>query len=221
LAEWRNFVCGVMVVILPTALLTQDSGRAMLHNDGGTWLNGNPAPHSAAIFLNDYIQTNSGTAKIDADGSMATIQPVTVVQFESEQLVLDHGSLEVNTARQMSVRVNCVTVIPLKPEWTAYEVTDINGRVKIAAHMDDVKIDATVTTSHSKPGELSETIVHQGEQVTRDERCAGERNPKDGVAADPAFLDTWWAKGPALGAIAVLTCWALCRGSQPVSPSEP
>jgi hypothetical protein len=27
-----------MAVVLPTSLMAQDSARAMLHNDGGTWV---------------------------------------------------------------------------------------------------------------------------------------------------------------------------------------
>ncbi len=48
---WSKFVCSAMIVILPTSLIAQDSSRAMLHSNGGVWLNGNPAPNSSAIFL--------------------------------------------------------------------------------------------------------------------------------------------------------------------------
>src|SRR3984885_6038085 len=107
-----------MVVILPTLVLTQDSSRAMLHNDGGVWLNGNPAPNSSAIFLHDLVQTQKGSlAKIDAEGSTVTVQPETVVQFEGDELVLDHGGLQLNTSRGMKVRVNCLIVIPLAEGW--------------------------------------------------------------------------------------------------------
>jgi hypothetical protein len=80
LLEWRKLVCGVMIVILPTSLMAQDSAQAMLHNDGGVWLNGNPAPNSSAIFLHDLVQTQKGNgAKIDADGSTVMVQPDTIV----------------------------------------------------------------------------------------------------------------------------------------------
>ncbi|MGA8700903.1 MAG: hypothetical protein WB625_04595, partial [Candidatus Sulfotelmatobacter sp.] len=93
--QWRKLVCGVMIVILPTSLMAQNSARAMLHDDGGVWLNGSPAPNSSAIFLHDLVQTQKGNwAKIDADGSTVTVQPETIVQFEGDELVLDHGSLQ-------------------------------------------------------------------------------------------------------------------------------
>jgi hypothetical protein len=195
LPEWRNLVCGVMVVILPTPLMTQDSGRAMLHNDGGTWLNENPAPSSSAIFPHDLVQTQKGNrAKIDADGSTVTVQPDTVVQFEGDELVLDHGSLQLNTSRGMKVRVNCMTVIPLTQEWTRYDVIDVDGKVTVMAYENEVKIHYQVAAARrSKRVGFSDVIVHQGEQVTREERCGALAKPSEVVNAKGAILNSPWA----------------------------
>ena len=141
MAEWRKLVCGAMVIVLPASLIAQDFGRAMLHSDGGTWLNGKPAPNSSALFPHDLVQTRpESTAKVDIDGSTVTIQPDTLVQFEGDELVLDHGSLQLNSARGMRVRVNCMTVVPLTQEWTRYAVIDAGGKVRVAAYENDVKI---------------------------------------------------------------------------------
>src|ERR1039458_6552089 len=135
LPEWRNLVCGVMIVVLPTSLMTQDSVRGMLHGARGVWLNGNPAPNSSAIFPHDLVQTQKeNRAKIDADGSTVTVQPATIVQFEGDALVIDHGSLQLNTSRGMRVRVNCRTVIPLTPEWSRYDVIDVDGKMMVVAY---------------------------------------------------------------------------------------
>ena len=211
-----------MLVILPISLLAQDSARALLHNNGGVWLNGNPAPNSSAIFLHDVVQTQNGNlAKIDADGSTATVQPDTIVQFEGEELVLDHGTLQLNTSRGMKVRVNCVTVIPLTQEWTRYDVTDVDGRVMVVANQNDVKIHFQgAAARRSKLAGFSDVTVHQGEQVTREERCASAK-PAEEVSATGTILNSMWAKGAGIVAIGVLTCWALCRGDEPVSPSKP
>jgi hypothetical protein len=222
LLEWRKFFCGVMMVILPTSLMAQDSARAMLHDDGGVWLNGNPAPNSSAIFLHDLVQTQKGNwAKIDADGSTVTVLPETIVQFEGDELVLDHGSLQVNTSRGMKVRVACITVIPLTQDWNRYDVTDVDGRVMVAAHQNDVKIHYQgAAARRSKLVAYSDVTVHQGEQVTREERCGLPARPADAVDAAMATLDSPWAIGIGAAAIGVLTCWALCRGDEPVSPSK-
>jgi hypothetical protein len=223
LVEWRNLVCGVMIVILPTSLIAQDFSRALLHSDGGVWLNGNPAPNSSAIFPNDLVQTQKeNTAKIDAEGSTATVQPDTIVQFDGDELILDHGGLQVNTSRGMKVRVNCLTVIPLTQEWTRYDVVDVDGRVMVAAHENDVKIHYRGgAIRQSKQGGSSDVVVHQGEQVTREERCGAPAKPSDALGADGPFLNSVWAKVAGIVAVGVITCYALCRTGEPMSPDKP
>ena len=212
-----------MIVILPTSLMAEESARAMLHSDGGVWLNGIPAPSSSAIFLNDLVQTQKESkAEIDAEGSAATMQPDTIVQFGEDELFLDHGGLEVNTSRGLRVRVNCLTVIPLTQDWTRYDVIDVDGRVLVVAYQNDVKIHYQgAAARQSKSGAFSDVTVHQGEQVTREERCGAPPRPAKVVTANGAILNSTWARGAGLVAIGVFTCWALCRGDDPVSPSKP
>jgi hypothetical protein len=224
LLEWRKLVCGVMIVIVPVSLMGQDSARAMLHDDGGVWLNGNPAPNATAIFAQDLIQTQKGSAaKIDADGSTVTIGPETIVQFDGDELVLDHGSLQVNTVREMKVRVNCLQVIPINPEWTRYDVIDVDGRVTVAAHQNDVRIHyhGAAARRAKEGGPFSDVTVHQGEQVTREEHCAAAARPAEVINANGPFLNSIWAKTAGGIVIAGVTCWALCRGDDPISPDKP
>lgn len=224
LQEWRNLVWSAMIVILPTSLMGQDSGRAILRSNGGTWLNGNVAPGSSAIFTSDVIQTQKATnATIDADGSEAVIEPETVVQFAGDELILDHGSLQVRTSRAMKVRVNCITIIPVAPTaLTRYEVADLDGKVNVSAYESDVKIHYGGGAARaSKPESASEATVRQGQQVTREEHCGPAGLPKAAVVAKGAILNSPWAIGSGGIAVGVVTCWALCRGGDPVSPSKP
>jgi hypothetical protein len=211
-----------MIVILPTSLIAQDSSRAMLHSNGGVWLNGNPAPNSSAIFLHDLIQTQKESwAKIGADGSAATIQPDTIVEFAGDELVLDHGSLQLNTSRAMRVRVNCLTVIPLTQEWTLYDVTAVDGRVMVVTYDNDVKIHYQGAADRRSKLAFSDETVHPGTQVTRKERCWADAKPAGVLDANGAILNSPWARRAGIVAIGILTCWALCRGDEPVSPSKP
>ena len=57
LNKWRNFVCGVMILIGSTTLHGQTTGRALVHSDGGTWLNDSPAPAISAIFPLPWSET--------------------------------------------------------------------------------------------------------------------------------------------------------------------
>ncbi len=219
--QWRNLVCGVMVVVFPTSLIAQDSARAMLHNDGGAWVNGNPAPTSSAIFMHDLVRTQKeNKARIDADGSTVTVEPETIVQFEGDELVLEHGTLQVNTFRGMRVRVNCVTVSPPAQEWARYDVTDVDGTVLVLAHQNDVKIHYSgPATWRSKHVELADVTVYQGGQATHEDRC-GEA-PKASGDANRPILDNPWVIGAGAIGIGVIICWALCRNNNPLSPDKP
>lgn len=161
--EWPKLVCGVMVVVLPMSLMAQDSARAMLRNKEGAWVNGNPAPKSLTICMHDSVQTEKeNKARIDADGSTVTVAPETIVQFEGDLLILEHGSLQVNTWPGMRVRVNCVTVSPPAQEWARYDVTDVDGTVLVLAHQNDVKIHYSgPATWRSKHVELADVTVYQ------------------------------------------------------------
>ena len=221
--DWRNLVCGVMIVILPTSLTAQDSSGAMLHNEGGVWLNGNPAPNSSAIFPHDLVRTQKeNKARIDAGGSTVTIEPETIVQFEGDELILEHGSLQVNTWRGMRVRVNCVTVSPPAQEWARYDVTDVDGRALVLAYQNDVKIHYSgPVTWRSKHVELADVTVYQGGQATHEDRCGEAPKTPDG---NRPVLDSIWAKGAGIAVIVGVTCWVLCREnpvSPPVSPDAP
>ena len=221
--EWRNLVCGAMIIILPTSLPAQDSGRAMLHSEGETRLNGTTAPNSSAIFPHDVIETmKRSAAKIDADGSTVTVLPETVVQFEGDELVLDHGQLQLNTSRQMRVRVNCLTVIPISPDWSRYDVTDVDGKVTVVAYQHDFKIHSQGAALRSARGEKNEdAIVHQGEQSTRDEKCGAAARPSDVVHARGAILNDPIAKGLGIVLVGVGICLGLCHGDDPLSPWKP
>ena len=197
LLQWRNLVCGVMAVVLPASLMAQDSARAILHNDGGAWVNGNPAPTSSAIFMHDLVRTQKeNRARIDADGSTVTVERETIVQFEGDELVLEHGGVQVNTWRGMRVRVNCVTVSPPAQEWSRYDVTDVDGRVLVLAYQNDVKIHYSgPATWRSKHIELPDVTVYQGGQATH-ETDAGKRpsQPKSSTSRERS----WTAFGPRL-----------------------
>jgi hypothetical protein len=224
LAEWRNLVCGVMILILPGSVMAQDSSAAMLHNEGGVWLNGNSAPDSTAVVMHDVVRTQKDSrARIDADGSTVTIEAETIVQFEGDELILEHGSLQVNTWRGMKVRVNCLTVIPPTQEWARYDVTDVDGKVLVLAYQNDVNIRYRGTAAwRSKHAELSDVTVHQGGQATREERCGVAYKTGSPLDAHGPLLNSLLAKGLGIAAVGAITCYALCRpNGDPVSPYKP
>ena len=220
----RKFACAAIAVFLPVSLIADDSAAAMLHQDGTTLVNGNPAPPSIAIVSNDTIQTIAHhEASLAYSGSEVRIGPETVVQFEADELSLDHGILSTSTARELRVRVGCITIVPAGAAWTQYDVTDTDGKVTVVARKSDVKIESRGSMLQTaRSPENQQMTIREGEQKTLEEGCgAKQRTPPDHLAGIGALLNSPWAIGIGAGGIVLGTCLEWCHSDDPVSPSMP
>lgn len=210
--------------MLTVSLVAQEIAGAMLHSTGfGVYVNETTVPASVAIFPNDLIKTQKDVAaRIETTGSAADVNSETVVQFQSDELALDHGSVTVNTTRGMRVRVGCITVTPVHDDqWTNYQVLDVNGKVTVSAMKDDVYVDARSKNTESiKERERNRSIVHEGEQKAREEKCGGGylRPEAPGIGS---LLNSPYAVAGAAGGIAAIACLGLCQGDDPLSPATP
>jgi hypothetical protein len=214
-----------MMMLAPAPLLAQFySGRALLRNEGGTWLNQSPAPPVIAIFADSLVQTQAGhTARIEAEGSTVLIGPETVVQFQGEELALDHGTLHVDSSTELRVLIGCVTVVPVNSQRTLFDVTNVDGKVKVSALKSDAKIHLHTTAHRTKQSSSSDSIVHEGEEKTRSEHCGGGFiRPVTGTSMNVGWLDTAAAKfGAGVIVIGVTACILLCFNDDPISPWKP
>jgi hypothetical protein len=115
-----------------------------------------------------------------------------------------------------------MTVVPLTQEWTRYDVIDADGKVLVAAHENDVQIQFKHgPVRRSKNVGSSDVTVHRGEQVIRSEQCGPEFKPGQPSPADRPILNRPWAMWTGIAAVGVITCYALCRKGNPVSPDKP
>ena len=193
----------------------------------GVSVNGNAAPSSIALFRSDFVETNKdGVARIELVGSTVDVAPETQVEFDGDELVLDHGGLSVDTNRGLRVRIGCITVAPVNDAvQTHFQVADQNGHVNVSSLASDTYINAQSKTRKAKAesGNSSRVIVHEGEQKSREEKC-GAVYPY-GAATPPwtePLLNSLLARSIGGAGIAVLTCWALCfQNNSPISPSKP
>jgi hypothetical protein len=226
LSEWRNFVCFLLLIILPVSLTAQENAAAILKSNGSVLLNDSPAPASAALFPNSHIQTQKDAeARIEATGSAVYIAQQTLVQFLDGEMDLDHGTLSVFTSRGLKVRSGCVTVTPIhEADSTRYELTDVDGNVVVSVLKNDVNVDLHPSNFQQTKGAApsSNATLHEGEKRTFNEKC-GVKPPKEGATLPGigAVMDSPWAIGAGAVAIGVLTCWALCRSGAPLSPKDP
>jgi len=212
-------------VILPGSLLADDTAAAMLRSNGGALVNKNPAPASTALFLHDLIETQKNVvARIEATGSTADISPETMVEFDGDELALDHGSVSVNTSRVLRVRIGCVTVTPVNADWTHYDVTDVNSKVIVSALKSDVYIDSRSKNPQQakQPTHSDRVLVREGEQKSREEKCGAPAiKESDQLAGKGAIMNSPWVIGAGVVIVSVIACFGLCHDDDPISPSKP
>jgi hypothetical protein len=223
----RCLLSWVLLIVVPSSLLGQNvpdqQAAAILHAQGGVWVNGYEARDSSAIFPGDTIETKSGaTGNLVLDGSTVLLAPETVGKFQADVFELDHGSVSVGTTKRYKVRVNCLKVVPVANEWTQYVVTDVNRTAQVAAHKLDVNVEHEgVSVKPTPENESSQRAsVREGEEKSFDESqicgpTAKPASPMSGVSPK------WIAAGAAGTGILI---WVLVRGgggSKPVSASQP
>ena len=211
-----------MIVIFPASLLADDAGPAILHAQGGVWVNGNEAADSTAIMPGDLLETKSGAAaNLTTDGSTIVIRAQSIVKYNGDSLTLEHGSVSVGTSKSMSVHIDCLRVVPVSNEWTQYDVTDVNPTVRVDALKLDVNILRGTSMRKTSPeSSASESAtVREGQQATRDESEACGVGKRPTAAANP--LNEKWIAIGAGGGGAILLCLLLCSGKKPsqISPA--
>jgi hypothetical protein len=217
----RGFVSIGLLILMPFSLFAADTNAAMLYTHGAAWINGaHVLSSSSAIFSGDLLQTRSDSvANIDEPGSSISVQSDSLVKFEGPSVRIEHGSVTVSTSKGTATSAGDVKVSPATNAWTEFNVTDVDGTVRIAARKGDLKID---------DGRETVTLA-QGQETSRDETTPStdkaKKSKKRGTAAPPAAaggaLNSPWAIGAGGAAIVGLTTWVLVKNDQPASPATP
>ena len=140
-SAFRSALCCLLAILFPAqVLLAGETASAMLYTNGAAWLNGSEVPKSAAVFVGDLLQTRpDSTASIQSNGSNGMVLADSLVKFEGPAVELEHGAVRVTTSRGLAAHAGDVTVKPAANSWTEFQVTDVDGRVQIAANKGDGK----------------------------------------------------------------------------------
>ena len=219
-SAFRSAVCCLLLILFPAqVMLAGETASAMLYTNGAAWLNGSEVPKSAAVFSGDMLQTRpDSTASIQSNGSSVMVLADSLVKFEGLAVELEHGAVRVTTSRGLAARAGDVTVKPAANTWTEFQVTDVDGRVQIAANKGDLTVQDDKGT----------TTVTQGQETTRDDTADQEKKKKrrrKGTGAAPAAGGGIMSSPPVvyggLAAIGGAAIWILTRSEPPVSPACP
>jgi len=218
-SAFRSAVCCLLAIVFPAqVMLAGETASAMLYTNGAAWLNGSEVPKSAAVFSGDMLQTRpDSTASIQSNGSNVMVMADSLVKFEGPAVEIEHGTVRVTTSHGLAARAGDVTVKPAGSSWTEFQVTDVDGRVQIAANKGDVTVQDDKGT----------TTVAQGDQTTRDDTTDTAKKKKkrkhDGAqpAAGGGILSSTPAVFVGVGAVAGLGIWVGLQNGSPLSPSCP
>ena len=226
-SAFRGMVSCVLMILFPGSLFAADSNAAMLYTNGAAWVNGAHVPRStSAIFSGDLLQTRSDSvANINQSGSSITVLSDSLVQFEGASVDIQHGGVTVSTSKEVAATAGDVKVVPASNAWTEFNVSDLDGKVRIFARKGDLTI---------SDGQSVVTLA-QGQDTTRDESSPtadqngnqnGKKKKKKAAAgalpaASGGILSSPYAIGIGAGAIVGLTTWVLLKNDNPASPTMP
>jgi len=213
------------MVLFPGSLFAADSNAAMLYTNGAAWVNGAHVPRSSsAIFLGDLLQTRSDSvANINETGSSITVLSDSLVQFQGVSVDIQHGGVTVSTSKGIAATAGDVKVTPASNAWTEFNVSDMDGTVRIHASKGDL------TISDGK----EVVTLQQGQDTTRDESSGNTdqnskkkgKNKKAVTGATPGasggILNSPVAVGIGGAAAVGITTWVLVKGDNPASPAKP
>jgi hypothetical protein len=219
----RGMVSGVLMLLFPVSLFAADTNAAMLYTNGAAWVNGAHVPRaSSAIFSGDLLQTRSDSvANINEPGSSITVLSDSLVQFDAALVRIEHGGVTVATSKGVATTAGDLKVSPVSNTWTEFNVTDVDGTVRIAARKGDVSV---------SDGQETVTLT-QGQETTRSEssgdtdKSGKKKNQKRQIGAVPAagggIMNSPWAIGIGAGAVGAVATWVLIKNDNPASPAKP
>ena len=224
-SAFRGMVSCVLLILFPGSLFAADSNAAMLYTNGAAWVNGAHVPRStSAIFSGDLLQTRSDSvANINQSGSSITVLSDSLVEFEGASVDIQHGGVTVSTSKEVAATAGDVKVMPASNAWTEFNVSDLDGKVRIFARKGNLTI---------SDGQSVVTLA-QGQDTTRDESSGtadqtnqnGKKKKKQVAGAVPAasggILNSPYAIAIGASAIVGVTTWVLVKNDNPASPTVP
>jgi hypothetical protein len=216
------------MILFPGSLFAADSNAAMLYTNGAAWVNGVHVPRSSsAIFSGDLLQTRSDSvANINESGSAITVLSDSLVQFQGVSVDIEHGGVTVSTSKEIAATAGDVKVMPASNAWTEFNVTDIDGTVRIFARKGSLTIDDgknVVTLAQGQDTTRPEITDNPDNDKTKDTKKKKDRKRMAGAvpAAGGGILSSPYAIGIGAGAIAGVTTWVLIKNDNPASPTVP
>jgi hypothetical protein len=225
-SAFRGMVSCVLMILFPASLFAADSNAAMLYinNNGGAWVNGAHVPRaSSAIFLGDLLQTRSDSvANINQPGSSITVLSDSLVQFQGASVDIQHGGVSVSTSKGIAATAGDVKVTPASNAWTEFNVTDVDGTVRIAARKGDLTISDGIDVFQLPQGG-DKTLDESNPAADKDNKKKKNKKRPGGAVpgAGGGIMNSPYVIGAGAAAVVGVTTWVLIKNDNPASPTKP
>jgi hypothetical protein len=225
-SAFRGMVSCVLMILFPGSLFAADSNAAMLYTNGAAWVNGAHVPRStSAIFSGDLLQTRSDSvANINQSGSSITVLSDSLVEFQGASVDIQHGGVTVSTSTEIAATAGDVKVVPASNAWTEFNVSDLDGTVRIFARKGNLTISdgsSVVTLAQGQDTTRDEISTN----TTTDQNGKKSKKKKQAAGAVPAatggLLNSPYAIAIGASAIVGVTTWVLVKNDNPASPTVP
>ena len=220
----RGLVTCVLVILVPFTSFAADSNAAMLYTNGAAWVNGVHVPRpTGAIFFGDLLQTRSDSiANINQPGSTITVLADSLVKFEGASVDIEHGGVTVSTSKGIATTAGDVKVAPASNSWTEFNVTDVDGVVRIAARKGDLTIsDGKETVTLAQGQETTRDESSDNDQKTGKKKGRGRGTGAAVPGASGGILNSPVAVGVGGAAALGIIIWSVSHNDDPVSPATP
>ncbi len=213
----RRWVCTVLVVVFPCALIAQDAQTpgAMLEARGAVTVNGRNVT-SQAVFPGDLMVAQAGAgASLTLDGTSVILASDSAARYDANAVVLERGTVSIRTSRGFALHVGCLSIDPAAGQPAEFAVTDSEeGTVTIHVQLGSVGV-----------GEAGKVATLQAGQEVRRPLCVKEsaRRKQGGAvtAASTGILNSTGALIAGSAVVGTVLVLVLVKSDDPISPKNP
>ena len=148
-----------LVVIFGAAVLSAQTGGAMLYANGNVKVNGQFAGDSTSVFPGDRVDvTESSAGSINRSGSSVLVSPNSSIQYNPASVEVIQGSARVSTSKGMSASVGQILVSP-KDAAAKFDVARVDNKVVVVSREGALTVKDGDRTVVVRPGSSTELAL--------------------------------------------------------------
>lgn len=188
-----NKILCLLSLVFSAALMTAQTGGAMLSVTGRVMVNGSSVEDFTSIFPGDRLDTaNSSLVSLNRTGSSVVVNPNSTIQYEQSTVDVIRGAAHISTMNGMSAHAGPIAVIP-NDKAAKFDIVRLDNSISVTSRSGALTVIDGSRTSTLEPGESialaiaakSSAVLSQG-RTTMSVRSAGILDP---LSAAPFYTN--------------------------------